>query len=729
MPALAEQISGPWQYELTSEGLVITGYMGLEQDVVIPDEIGGNKVSVIGREAFRENHIMQTLVIPEGVTAIRSQAFYGCTGLSWIEFNAKNCTVPDIWIYSNDAGVGVFSGAGAASSTGLTVVFGDKVTRVPDHLFDTASLDEYGKNGYPFASVTAVELSDSIKEIGSFAFRNCQQLEEVRFGARVKTIGNSAFWGCSALPALAFDDALVSIGEAAFYGNAALEDIAWGAGLESIGVGAFQSCTSLETVVCVNPLTTIDRNAFRECTALRTLSLPESLVNLNANAFYGCIKLGELEINSANLTTPDIWIYSDEGGVGVFSGAGSASVTGLRVTFGDKVSRVPDHLFDTASLSDYGKNGYPYAFVTEVVFSDAMQEVGSCAFRNCQALESVTFGAKLQSIASLAFWNCTALDNLFFDDALLAIGESAFANNASLETIAWGDGLESIGIGAFRACNSLEELTLVSPLTTIGRLAFADCVGLKTLTVPESVTQINASAFYNCIKLQSIALNCPALTVPEVWIYSDDGGVGVFSGAGSASTAGLKVTFGSNVTKVPDRLFETASIDAYGHNGYPYAFITEVELPESITEVGAYAFRNCQNLITVRFNGMDATFGDNVFEGCTSPEFHVECPTGGFVEWFALSAGYPCVNIEPQESAGADDGEADDILDELWDEPAEEEVSDGTWTCSNGHAGNTGNFCPECGEARPVTACPSCGYDFPEGAHYNFCPNCGAQIG
>ena len=27
--------------------------------------------------------------------------------------------------------------------------------------------------------------------------------------------------------------------------------------------------------------------------------------------------------------------------------------------------------------------------------------------------------------------------------------------------------------------------------------------------------------------------------------------------------------------------------------------------------------------------------------------------------------------------------------------------TDTTWTCSNGHAGNTGNFCPQCGEKKP----------------------------
>ena len=60
-------------------------------------------------------------------------------------------------------------------------------------------------------------------------------------------------------------------------------------------------------------------------------------------------------------------------------------------------------------------------------------------------------------------------------------------------------------------------------------------------------------------------------------------------------------------------------------------------------------------------------------------------------------------------------------------------ADDGTWTCSNGHPGNTGNFCTQCGEAKPteaaaITQCPNCGHQFEDGAVPNFCPECGTQI-
>jgi len=57
-------------------------------------------------------------------------------------------------------------------------------------------------------------------------------------------------------------------------------------------------------------------------------------------------------------------------------------------------------------------------------------------------------------------------------------------------------------------------------------------------------------------------------------------------------------------------------------------------------------------------------------------------------------------------------------------------IDDGTWTCENGHAGNTGNFCTECGAKKPettLTKCPDCGYEFGDSVP-NFCPNCGKNL-
>ncbi len=76
--------------------------------------------------------------------------------------------------------------------------------------------------------------------------------------------------------------------------------------------------------------------------------------------------------------------------------------------------------------------------------------------------------------------------------------------------------------------------------------------------------------------------------------------------------------------------------------------------------------------------------------------------------------------------------------DEVQAVPDETQVpavsEDGSWTCTNGHAGNTGKFCSECGEPRPempqeaLTSCPNCNYEFPEGTNPKFCPECGTKL-
>ena len=59
--------------------------------------------------------------------------------------------------------------------------------------------------------------------------------------------------------------------------------------------------------------------------------------------------------------------------------------------------------------------------------------------------------------------------------------------------------------------------------------------------------------------------------------------------------------------------------------------------------------------------------------------------------------------------------------------PAEQPTETG-WTCSCGSV-NSGNFCPECGSARPEEVkCSACGFVPEAGATPKFCEECGNQF-
>ena len=55
----------------------------------------------------------------------------------------------------------------------------------------------------------------------------------------------------------------------------------------------------------------------------------------------------------------------------------------------------------------------------------------------------------------------------------------------------------------------------------------------------------------------------------------------------------------------------------------------------------------------------------------------------------------------------------------------------GAWTCPKCGASVSGNFCTNCGTARPVAqkvVCAACGYEAPEGQSPKFCPQCGKPL-
>lgn len=80
---------------------------------------------------------------------------------------------------------------------------------------------------------------------------------------------------------------------------------------------------------------------------------------------------------------------------------------------------------------------------------------------------------------------------------------------------------------------------------------------------------------------------------------------------------------GDTVTKIDTKAFEGEGI-------------TSLEIPEGITEIGDYAFRNCKNLISVKLPSSLKKSGMGLFIGCTmlrSVEIPEGCALGGGEFW------------------------------------------------------------------------------------------------
>lgn len=71
-----------YSYKTKSGMVEITGYLGDDQDMIIPETIGKGVVSKIGYHAFWSNHTLRSAVIPPSVTEIEALAFMNCSQLS-----------------------------------------------------------------------------------------------------------------------------------------------------------------------------------------------------------------------------------------------------------------------------------------------------------------------------------------------------------------------------------------------------------------------------------------------------------------------------------------------------------------------------------------------------------------------------------------------------------------------------------------------------------------------
>jgi hypothetical protein len=73
-----------FEYEFEDGTVTITGYIGSDLEIIIPNTIEKRPVTTIGKDAFK-GYDMTSITIPEGVTIISTGAFVNCSNLEVIE--------------------------------------------------------------------------------------------------------------------------------------------------------------------------------------------------------------------------------------------------------------------------------------------------------------------------------------------------------------------------------------------------------------------------------------------------------------------------------------------------------------------------------------------------------------------------------------------------------------------------------------------------------------------
>lgn len=135
-----------------------------------------------------------------------------------------------------------------------------------------------------------------VAEIGSQAFKGCDQLESVVVPEGVEIIGKNAFHSCRSLRRIDLPDTVTSIGVYAFFGCSALEEVHLSAALSQMGEYAFASCQSLKEVTVPGSLNALPISAFMSCGSLRRVTVLPGVTRIGQKVFYNCVSLTEVSL-------------------------------------------------------------------------------------------------------------------------------------------------------------------------------------------------------------------------------------------------------------------------------------------------------------------------------------------------------------------------------------------------------------------------------------------------
>ncbi len=185
-----------FDYQEVDGHIVITGYNGTNTEIVIPAEIDGKTVSMIGDKAFYGCGNLTSVEIPDTVGSISSYAFYKCSGL-------------------------------------ISVIIPNSVAYIGEHAFEECT------------SLTQIRLPDSVVTIDSFAFNKCTALTNIRMSMSVEEIGSYAFATCEKLEMVTLPDTLKTIGDMSFAYCTSMGEITIPDGVESVSPTTFSGCNTI----------------------------------------------------------------------------------------------------------------------------------------------------------------------------------------------------------------------------------------------------------------------------------------------------------------------------------------------------------------------------------------------------------------------------------------------------------------------------------------------------
>ncbi|MCR5652341.1 MAG: leucine-rich repeat domain-containing protein, partial [Ruminococcus sp.] len=553
-----EVVLPDFEYTLSGSDAVINKYNSLKTDVEIPDELDGHTVIGFGT-TFKNNTSITSVTIPDSVTTIADEAFYGCSRLTDVTLGSgltsigsyafKGCQITSVTIPNGVTSLGNYAFYNCAKLK--SAVIGSGVTTIVNSAFrDCTALESVligsgvtsiGSSAFENCqSLTSVTIPDSVTSLGDSVFSSCKSLESINIPDGVTSIPSGAFSG-TALTSVTISDSVTSIGYRSF--DCGLSTITIGSGVTSIDTHAFPDYSKTFTSINVSPNNLVYRSEdgvlYKKTTLIRypagkkpesaSFEVPQTVTAIDAWAFYNC-KLKSITISDTVKTIGETAFYE--------------STKLQTVVIPESVTSIGNYAFEECSglLKIYGYNpstaktyaasnhitfvditqtqpepAEPYSDIDDFVFESAGSGKLKVARYEGTATEVVipssVKGSEVVAIRYNAFDSCDKVTSVTIPDSVTSIGSCAFLSCSKLANVSMPSSLNSLGDRAFKGCESLESITIPSGITKVEFQTFANCSSLRTAEIPNGVTKIDTYAFSTCSNLEYVSIPDSVTTI------------------------------------------------------------------------------------------------------------------------------------------------------------------------------------------------------------------------
>lgn len=515
--------------------------------------------------------------------------------------------------------------------------------------------------------IVSVTVSEGVKEIGFRTFANCENLEKVVLPAGIKKIPNEAFSFCKNLKSIELSEGITEIGKEAFNWCGKLETVVIPEGVTQIGDFAFAKCENLTSVHLPQSLVKVGECAFSCCEKLSEINIPEGLTEIGRGAFSAvamplliihnqvhggtgedghvtipdgveairAVAFFEKELKS--ITIPDSINVIEENAVTRFDGE-------LKIKCSDKIWNLLWDSIKQFSTEEKAVFCLCHLRSNDCISSECKKIIGYISREKDKIFDLIVKSDDTESMMKLL--------SIIKKPAAHVI--DGYIKKCKKSTELTAILLEYKEKGYSKAQIEQEREELIEKELGIKERTVADWKEIFTFKVTDGTVVINSYKGKEAV-----------VEVPEFIGKNPVTAIGdkAFSKENSTYRDDRKIFFEKELTEVvlPQSVTQIGEGAFSGceklktvilpsklkkieaHTFYRCKSLERIDLPRSITSIGQSAFSNCESLLNIKIPGKVKKIQHNTFIGCKSLE-SISLPEG--VKFIGEDVFYGCEKLK-----------------------------------------------------------------------------------